>query len=99
MSEEDLGEDEVRAEFEAAARVLGALGPVLPRAWRINPAGRIAAALVMIVALLQVMDLLDITTEILDRGLGFAGVAKYALLRLPRLVEQAAPLAALAGGR
>ncbi|MCC7266589.1 MAG: LptF/LptG family permease [Caulobacteraceae bacterium] len=59
---------------------------------------RIAAALVMIVALLQVMDLLDITTEILDRGLGFGGVVKYALLRLPRLVEQAAPLAALAGG-
>jgi len=26
--------------------VLGALAPVLPRAWRINPAGRIAAALV-----------------------------------------------------
>ncbi len=29
-----------------ASLVLGALGPVLPRAWRINPAGRIAAAMV-----------------------------------------------------
>ena len=27
-------------------QVLGVLGPVLPRAWRINPAGNIAAALV-----------------------------------------------------
>ncbi|MFT4249689.1 MAG: NAD-dependent dehydratase [Pseudomonas sp.] len=30
----------------AAGRVLGALGPVLPRGWRINPAPRIAAAMV-----------------------------------------------------
>ena len=37
---------EPRPGEQAAARVLGALGPVLPRAWRINPAGRIAAALV-----------------------------------------------------
>jgi uncharacterized protein YbjT (DUF2867 family) len=29
-----------------ASLVLGALGPVLPRAWRINPAGRIAATMV-----------------------------------------------------
>ncbi|GAB3065883.1 NAD-dependent dehydratase [Stenotrophomonas tumulicola] len=29
-----------------ALQVLGALGPVLPRGWRINPAGNIAAALV-----------------------------------------------------
>ena len=38
---------EPRPGEQAAARVLGALGPVLPRAWRINPAGRIAAALVL----------------------------------------------------
>lgn len=37
---------EPRPGEQAAARVLGALGPVLPRAWRINPAARIAAALV-----------------------------------------------------
>lgn len=30
----------------AAGVVLGALGPLLPRAWRINPAGNIAAAMV-----------------------------------------------------
>ncbi len=37
---------EPRPGEQAAARVLGALAPVLPRAWRINPAGRIADALV-----------------------------------------------------
>jgi len=37
---------EPRPGEHAAARVLGALAPVLPRAWRINPAGRIADALV-----------------------------------------------------
>jgi lipopolysaccharide export system permease protein len=38
-----------------------------------------------------------VTTDILDRQLGAGGVAYYAALRLPRLIEQAAPLAVLAG--
>ncbi|ACG78471.1 conserved hypothetical protein [Phenylobacterium zucineum HLK1] len=59
--------------------------------------GRILAALAVLVGILQILDLLDVTTEILDRELGAQGVAYYALLRLPRLVEQAAPLAVLAG--
>lgn len=58
---------------------------------------RILLALAVLVGILQILDLLDVTTEILDRKLGAAGVAYYALLRLPRLIEQAAPLAALAG--
>ncbi|MCD9032975.1 NAD(P)H-binding protein [Luteimonas sp. Y-2-2-4F] len=37
--------DEVRPGERAAGIVLGALGPLLPRRWRINPAPRIAAAL------------------------------------------------------
>lgn len=37
---------EHRAGERAASVVLGALGPVLPRAWRINPAANIAAAMV-----------------------------------------------------
>jgi len=37
---------QVRRGEQLAARVLGALGPVLPRAWRINPAPVIAQALV-----------------------------------------------------
>ena len=49
-------------------------------------------------SVLQILDLLDVTSDILDRGLGMAGVAYYAALRLPRLFEQVAPIAVLAGG-
>ncbi|PZQ54467.1 MAG: permease [Phenylobacterium zucineum] len=59
--------------------------------------GRILTALLVLVGILQILDLLEVTTDILDRKLGGAGVAYYAMLRLPRLVEQAAPLAVLAG--
>ncbi|MBL8770357.1 MAG: LptF/LptG family permease [Phenylobacterium sp.] len=58
---------------------------------------RILAALAIMVGILQILDLLDVTTEILDRKLGAEGVAYYAMLRLPRLIEQAAPLSVLAG--
>jgi len=58
---------------------------------------RILAALLVLVGILQILDLLDVTTDILDRNLGISGVGYYAMLRLPRLVEQAAPLAVLAG--
>ena len=58
---------------------------------------RILAALAVLVGILEILDLLEVTTEILNRRLGIAGVLHYALLRLPRLIEQAAPLAALAG--
>lgn len=60
-------------------------------------AGRILTAMLVLVGILQILDLLDVTTDILDRNLGASGVAYYALLRLPRLIEQAAPLAVLAG--
>jgi lipopolysaccharide export system permease protein len=58
---------------------------------------RILAALAIMVGILQILDLLEVTTEILDRKLGAGGVGYYALLRLPRLIEQAAPLSVLAG--
>ena len=60
-------------------------------------AWRVLAALAVLMGILQIIDLLEVTTQILDRKLGAAGVAYYALLRLPRLIEQAAPLAVLAG--
>lgn len=59
--------------------------------------GRILASLAVLVGILQILDLLDVTTDILDRDLGAGGVFRYALLRLPRLFEQAAPLAVLTG--
>lgn len=58
---------------------------------------RILIALLVLVGILQILDLLDVTNDILDRDLGAAGVGYYAILRLPRLIEQAAPLAVLAG--
>ncbi|MBU1377134.1 MAG: LptF/LptG family permease [Alphaproteobacteria bacterium] len=58
---------------------------------------RILVALLVLVGILQILDLLDVTNDILDRNLGAGGVGYYALLRLPRLIEQAAPLAVLAG--
>ena len=58
---------------------------------------RILLALAVLVGILQILDLMEVTTDILDRNLGPAGVAYYALLRLPRLIEQAAPIAVLAG--
>ena len=58
---------------------------------------RVLAALGVLVGILQVLDLMDITADILDRGLGMSGVVYYASLRMPRLILQAAPLAVLAG--
>jgi len=59
---------------------------------------RVLAALAVLVGVLQIIDLLEVTNTILDRKLGAAGVGYYALLRLPRLFEQVAPIAVLAGG-
>lgn len=61
-------------------------------------ATRILGAILVLMAILQVLDLLEVTTDILDRGLGVAGVFYYAGLRAPRLFEQVAPLGVLAGG-
>ncbi|MET3666013.1 LptF/LptG family permease [Caulobacter sp. 1776] len=61
-------------------------------------ATRILGAALILMSILQILDLLDVTNDILDRGLGVAGVAFYAALRLPRLFEQVAPIAVLAGG-
>jgi lipopolysaccharide export system permease protein len=58
---------------------------------------RILTALLVLVGILQILDLLEVTNDILDRNLGASGIGYYALLRLPRLIEQAAPLAVLAG--
>jgi lipopolysaccharide export system permease protein len=61
-------------------------------------ATRILGAALILMGILQILDLLEVTNDILDRGLGVAGVAYYAALRAPRLVEQVAPIAVLAGG-
>ena len=59
---------------------------------------RVLGAALILFSILQILDLLEVTTDILDRGLGTAGVLYYAALRSPRLIEQVAPIATLAGG-
>lgn len=58
---------------------------------------RVLAALAVLIGILQIVDLLEVTPTILERNLGVGGVGYYALLRFPRLFEQAAPLSVLAG--
>jgi lipopolysaccharide export system permease protein len=59
---------------------------------------RVLGAALILFSILQILDLLEVTTDIMDRGLGTAGVLYYAALRSPRLFEQVAPIATLAGG-
>lgn len=59
---------------------------------------RILVAALVLMSILQMLDLLDVTPDILERGLGVGGVAYYAAMRVPRLFEQVAPIAVLAGG-
>jgi len=58
---------------------------------------RIVAAILILLGVLQIIDLIEVTNQIISRGLGFGGMAHYILLRLPRLIDQAAPLGVLAG--
>src|SRR5262249_31926647 len=53
--------------------------------------------LAVLTGLMQVLELLDVTTDVLDRNLGLPGVLRYALLRLPSELIVALPLAALLG--
>jgi lipopolysaccharide export system permease protein len=49
------------------------------------------------VALMQALELMDMTTDVLERGLGIGGLAYYAALRTASQVLVALPLAALLG--
>jgi lipopolysaccharide export system permease protein len=60
--------------------------------------GKVLAAGLSVIALLQLVDLLDRMPEILAHGVGVAGIFHYAFLRLPGLAEQAAGIAVLVGG-
>lgn len=59
--------------------------------------GQILGLLLALTALMQLLELLEVTTDVLDRNLGAAGVIKYALLRVPAQLEIALPLAGLLG--
>lgn len=77
----------------------------LPRSWSHLLTGyliwRLAAmtlvTLAGLVLLLQVVDLLERGEALVSAGQGLAGFARYAWLRLPATILQAAPLAMLSG--
>jgi lipopolysaccharide export system permease protein len=54
-------------------------------------------AVVVLICLVQVLELLDVTTDILERGQGLAGIGHYSLLRLPGQFQQVAGLSVLVG--
>jgi lipopolysaccharide export system permease protein len=70
---------------------------VLGRYLRGRLTGQIFGLLLALAGLMQLLELLDVTTEVLDRDLGLAGIGRYAALRLPSQLVVALPLAGLLG--
>ncbi len=70
---------------------------VLGKYLRKRVAGQILGLALALTGLMQLLELLEVTTEVLDRQLGFAGVLRYAVLRLPSELLIALPLAGLLG--
>jgi lipopolysaccharide export system permease protein len=60
-------------------------------------AGQILGLLLALTALMQLLELLEVTTSVLERNLGVAGVLHYAMLRIPSEMLVALPLAGLLG--
>jgi lipopolysaccharide export system permease protein len=58
---------------------------------------RTFATLLVLVALLQLVDLFDATSQVLERGLGIGGIVHYEALRLPGMVQQILPVSVLIG--
>ncbi len=70
---------------------------VLPAYLRRRVATHTLALVAIFTALMQVLELLDVTTDVLERGLGVTGILYYAMLRMPSEIVLALPLAALFG--
>lgn len=69
------------------------LGPYLRKRVAMSILGLLAA----LTGLMQLLELLEVTTEVLSRDLGVTGILHYAVLRLPSEMTVALPLAALLG--
>lgn len=69
------------------------LGPYLRR----RIAGQIFGLLLALTGLIQILSLLEVTSELLDRKLGVGGLVHYAVLSLPGQLVFALPLAGLLG--
>lgn len=70
---------------------------VIARYLRRRVASQTLGLLLVLTALMQLLELLDVTGDVLDRQLGGVGLLKYALLRTPAEMVVALPLAALLG--
>lgn len=73
------------------------MSSVLGAYLRKRVAGQILGLLLALTALIQLFELLEVSTEVLDRGLGLPGVLRYVMLRLPSQLELSLPLAGLLG--
>lgn len=58
---------------------------------------RTVSAVLVLMALVQVLELLEVTSTLFERGLGFAGVGHYTLLRIPGMFQQVCALGMLVG--
>jgi lipopolysaccharide export system permease protein len=58
---------------------------------------QILALLAVLTAMMQLLELLDVTTDIFERGQGVGGLLYYAILRLPAELGLALPVAVLLG--
>jgi lipopolysaccharide export system permease protein len=59
--------------------------------------GQILGLLLALTGLMQLVELLEVTPEVLDRDLGFRGLLHHAVLRIPSHLVFALPLAGLLG--
>ncbi|WP_207477011.1 LptF/LptG family permease [Arenibaculum pallidiluteum] len=59
--------------------------------------GRFLAVLLALASLLQLLDLLDKASQVLERGHGMADLLTYVALNLPLILNQLVPLAVLVG--
>ncbi len=58
---------------------------------------RTVSAICVLIMLVLVLELLDVTSTIFERGQGLAGIGRYTLLRLPGMFQHVAGLGVLVG--
>lgn len=97
--------DAARAVAAFAARLRGgrpriatARGRTIPAYLRATLVRHVAIAALAIAVILQMVDMFERGDEFVQRGMGFVDMSRYALLRLPPILQQSIPIAALAGG-
>ena len=90
----ESGFEGMQAPAQGEDRMKRVLGPYL----RSRVTGQIIGLLAALTGLMQLLELLEVTSDVLSRGLGVGGVLHYAVLRLPGEMAIALPLAALLGG-